>query len=176
MPAAQHNWWTLAKAPHNQGDWAASEPTAHASGAEPSALPSCWTTALWSGLGREPSQWPCAVMRQSLQPHPTRELWTEATPTPEAHSLAPSTWGTATRVQSPVGALPNFWVQPVTPHEARPPRPHGSRSSGGAQPRALPFGRVQPAAPPWYWIQPPTLPDQKWLQSPASGPTWMQNQ
>lgn len=28
---------------------------------------------------------------------------------------------------------------------------------------------------PWQWTQPATLPDQRWLQSPASGPTCSQN-
>ena len=149
------------------------------------------STEAWTGQGAQPVT--CALMRQSLKPHRTRELWTETAPTPDAHSPAPPTHGTGREapprwepgqplhsqrppgLQSPAVALPNFRVQPVTPREGRPPRPHRSRSNGGAQPIALTFYGVQSAASPWYWIGPATLPDQKGLQSPASGPTWMQN-
>ena len=112
------------------------------------------STEAWTGQGAQPVT--CALMRQSLKPHRTRELWTETAPTPDAHSPAPPTHGTGREapprwepgqplhsqrppgLQSPAVALPNFRVQPVTPREGRPPRPHRSRSNGGAQPIALP--------------------------------------
>lgn len=52
-------------------------------------------------------------------------------------------------------------------------RPHPTRGDCRAQPIALLNCRVEPVTPPWKGTQ-STLPDQRWLPNPASGPTWKQ--
>ena len=140
----------------------------------PASDPALWCSRAWSPTGPGSSeQRPRPPLMHTLQPRPPTGQNGRLHPAREPGQQLHSQWPPG--LQSPAVALPNFRVQPVTPREGRPPRPHRSRSNGGAQPIALTFYGVQSAASPWYWIGPATLPDQKGLQSPASGPTWMQN-